>query len=108
MTSVSDKNWQIVGIGNFNGDSASDVLWRHLKTGKTTIWKSANSNSQQAVGFVNLDWSPVAVGDYDGDGRSDIFWRNLKNGKNVYWKGGNSATQQSVTAITNLDWEVQD
>ncbi|GAA3931484.1 reprolysin-like metallopeptidase [Luteimonas lutimaris] len=108
VTSVSDKNWEIVGIGNFNGDSSSDMLWRHRITGKTTIWKSANSSSQQAVGVVNLDWSPVAIGDYDGDGRSDIFWRNSKNGRNVYWKGGNPATQQSVTAITNLDWEVQD
>jgi enoyl-CoA hydratase/carnithine racemase len=31
-------NWQVVEIGDFNGDGSSDILWRDGGTGATAEW----------------------------------------------------------------------
>jgi hypothetical protein len=31
---VSDENWQIFGVGDFNGDSKADILWRNASSGQ--------------------------------------------------------------------------
>lgn len=71
-------DWQIIGIGDFNGDRRADLLWRH-ETGLTTTWLGAVDGS-----FINnhvnsasqtTDLHVATVGDFNGDGRDDIFWR---------------------------------
>ena len=99
--------WKIAGIGDFDGDGRSDVLWRNAGSGLNVIWRSGDSASQQAVTAVrNLEWKIAAVGDFNGDGRSDILWRNSRTGANVIWKSGSSLTPQAVTGVTNLAWKV--
>ncbi|KJU86574.1 hypothetical protein MBAV_001232, partial [Candidatus Magnetobacterium bavaricum] len=55
----SDLSWQIKGIGDFNGDGKSDILWQNTKTGLVYIWylngtkiTSANSPMTQS----DLTW----------------------------------------------------
>jgi hypothetical protein len=104
---VADLAWSIAGIGDFDGDGISDLLWRHATTGRNAIWKSAQSASPLAIARVaNLDWKIATVGDFNGDGRSDILWRNARTGANVIWKSGSSLTPQAVTGVTNLAWKV--
>ena len=39
MPEVTDLNWQIVGIGDFNNDTFVDILWRHNGAGgDNVIW----------------------------------------------------------------------
>ena len=33
-----NRNWEVVGGGDFNGDGDSDVLWRNSGTGKNQVW----------------------------------------------------------------------
>ena len=35
---VSDLGWQIQQVGDFNGDSKADILWRHDTTGQLFMW----------------------------------------------------------------------
>ena len=35
---VSDTNWKIVGIGDFNDDGKPDILWQHQTTGTLSAW----------------------------------------------------------------------
>ena len=93
--------------GNFNGDSRSDILWRHGGRGENTIWLSGYSNAQQAVTDVtDVRWQVAGTGDFNGDGRSDILWRHGTRGENAIWLSGNSGMQQAATDVTDVRWQV--
>ena len=104
---VADAAWNIAGIGDFDGDGKSDILWHNTSDGRNAIWKSGNSATAQAVTrSSNLAWIVAGVADFDGDGKSDILWHNNKDGRNTIWRSGNPATAQALTTITNLAWIV--
>src|SRR3546814_1821714 len=82
VVGVTDQAWTMVGVGDFNGDGVSDILWRNTRTGANTIWKSGDRSTEQAVVRVDEQAYKVAgVGDFDGDGVSDILWRKDKTGQ---------------------------
>ena len=106
ITSVTDVNWQIVGIGNFDDDPRSDIVWRHAVTGGNAIWLSANRATQRSIVTVtNRNWKIAGVGDFDGDGVSDLLWRDSANGQNAIWKSAKRDTQQAVVAVAT-SWRV--
>ncbi len=35
---VSDTNWKIVGVADFNNDGHPDILWQHQTTGSLSAW----------------------------------------------------------------------
>ena len=37
LPTVADPNWTIVGVGDFNGDSDPDILWRNTSTGQNAV-----------------------------------------------------------------------
>ena len=86
--------WQIAGIGDFNGDGRDDLLWRH-QDGKISNWLYAGGlglgtftiNDVVAMRNVSIDWQVVGIGDYNGDGRDDILWRNSATGHLSDWLG---------------------
>src|SRR3546814_7789011 len=92
---------------DFNGDGKSDILWRNIRNGRNTIWKSADRSTEQAVAFVSdLNYVVAGVGDFNGDGKSDILWRNIRTGRNTIWKSGDRATEQAMGSVANLRWKI--
>lgn len=76
-------DWQVAGVGDFNGDSRDDILWRN-SDGRMTNWLGTASggfsdNVANAYNNVSPDWQIAGIGDFNGDGRSDIFWQNDTN-----------------------------
>jgi Ca2+-binding RTX toxin-like protein len=83
-------NWQVQGIGDFNGDGKDDVLWRD-NNGTTVDWLGqANGgfadNYTNSLVSIPTSWQVAGVGDFNGDGKDDILWRNA-NGLTVDWLG---------------------
>ncbi|MBV9739603.1 MAG: VCBS repeat-containing protein [Hyphomicrobiales bacterium] len=114
-----DASWSIAGIGDFNGDGKSDILWRNT-SGALIDWSmngSQISSSQEVtLGASSVapdaSWSIAGIGDFNGDGKSDILWRNT-NGTLVDWtmNGSQVASPQEVTlggspATPDASWQI--
>jgi Ca2+-binding RTX toxin-like protein len=106
------NEWQIQGMGDFNGDGRSDVLWRNAN-GEVYVSRSSATGpvalSGQSLGFVDIGWTIQGVGDFNGDGRSDILWR-YTDGEMYLW---NSQTGDGAVTFQGqglggvpLDWHV--
>jgi Ca2+-binding RTX toxin-like protein len=106
-----DTGWNVAGVGDFNGDGVSDILWRHQTAGLTSLWQM-NGVTASATTLLSIpvgsDWQIAGVGDFAGDGRADILWRNPGAGLTSVWQM-NGATILSTTLLSHaapVGWEV--
>ncbi len=109
---VSDQNWTVVWIGDFNGDGRADLFWRNVSTGENYIYLM-NGKGVLGEGYIrtvaDLNWKVAGVGDFDGDGKSDILWRNASTGENyIYPMDGLAirAEEGSIRSVSDQDWQV--
>lgn len=84
-------SWHIVGVGDFNGDGRSDILWQN-NSGEVTDWLGKanggfSGNIAHADNHIDAGWHVVGVGDYNGDGIDDVLWRNDATGNVTDWLG---------------------
>jgi hypothetical protein len=104
--------WKVAGVGDFNGDGRSDIVWRN-DNGALTDWLGqANGgfaiNDTAAYAQVSLDWKVAGVGDFNGDGHSDVLWRN-DDGALTDWLGqanGGFAINNAAYTTALTTWKV--
>jgi hypothetical protein len=98
-----DSSWGVAGIGDFNGDGNSDILWRN-SNGSLAVWlmngsaitSSATITFNGATVAPDASWHVVEVGDFNGDGRSDVLWRN-DSGAMTEWLMSGATIMSTVT-----------
>jgi Ca2+-binding RTX toxin-like protein len=108
------NDWQVQGVGDFNGDGNSDVLWRQDGGGQVYIWEmdglGLKAEGAVAHAAVTNDWQVQGVGDFNGDGNSDVLWRQDGGGQVYIWEmdglGLKAEGAVAHAAVTN-DWHVQ-
>jgi hypothetical protein len=86
-----EADWEVAGIGDFQGDGIDDIIVMNNKTGYMFAWENGNSSKTRWVGAVDAgDWEVAAVGDYNGDGKDDLLLRELVTGWGGlgYWGAG--------------------
>jgi hypothetical protein len=91
----------VAGVGDFNGDTRDDILWRN-DDGQMSNWLGTATggftrNDANAFIGVSTDWKVAAVGDFNGDGRDDILWRSA-SGQLSDWLGTPSGGWQNNDA----------
>jgi hypothetical protein len=105
-------DWQIVGVGDFNGDGRDDLLWRHPQ-GALSNWLANAAggwsiNDSNALIQVSTDWFVTGIGDYNADGRDDILWRNEDTGGLSNWlasaNGGFTINDADAFTVVPLNW----
>jgi hypothetical protein len=88
---VPNQQWQIGGVGDFDGDGLEDdIVWRHYGTGNNRVWLMDGSTPQGSLAIslslANANWRIEGVGDFDRDlKRDDLLWRNLVSGETAIW-----------------------
>ena len=107
-------DWQVQGIGDFNGDGKADILWRN-STGLLATWLGqANGgfahNYDNSAVQVPTDWQVQGIGDFNGDGKADILWRN-SSGLLATWlgqaNGGFADNYANSVVQVPTEWQVQ-
>jgi FG-GAP-like repeat len=107
------SDWHVQGIGDFNGDGNSDVLWRQDGSGQVYVWEM-NGRQVQAEGAVEhapvtSDWHVESVNDFNGDGNSDVLWRQDGSGQVYVWEMNGRQVQDEGAvqhAPVPSDWHV--
>jgi autotransporter-associated beta strand protein len=102
--------FQIAGVGGFDGDGTSDLLLRNVSTGALQI-DDVNSNTisnSAPMGHVGLEWQIAGFGDFSGNaGETDMLMRDGNNGAfEVYDIANNAITFAGPMGQVGLEWSV--
>lgn len=109
---VTDPLWKAVGVGDFNGDGNSDLLWRHMGTGSLTTWLMNGlsriiSAPLSPMTVRDQGWQIGAVVDANGDGKPDIVWEHT-DGTIMIWhmNGTSRSTYPTVPVPVTPGWHL--
>ncbi|MGQ0591177.1 MAG: FG-GAP-like repeat-containing protein [Gammaproteobacteria bacterium] len=109
--------WQIKGIGDFNGDGYDDIQWRWVKDdpsrGQVVIWYLQGNTMMGDLWTAGPDtcrcWEIQQIADFDGDGRDDTLWRSNTNHLAIWFQGRYEAGQAYPTfngLLPGADWHI--
>jgi len=63
IRTITDTNWHIVSVGDFDGDGKADILWRHATTGENYIYPMDGLTILPTEGYIrsvpDLNWTVV-------------------------------------------------
>jgi hypothetical protein len=87
---VSDPNWRVVALADFDSDSHADLLFQHRADGRIVAWLMTGTalKRQQWLNpgqVSDAAWRIVGTGDADGDAKPDLFFQNSQTGHMVLW-----------------------
>lgn len=88
VAELTDPNWQVVGVGDFDGDRDADLLWWYTPSGSLT-WSQKQLGQHQQYVWLNDQTAPrqrpVGINDFNGDGTLDLVVQDETNGTSYLW-----------------------
>src|SRR5262249_5478953 len=109
---TTPTSWTVAGIGYFNGNASSDVLWHNTVSGQNLIWDIQNDQYDPATNITALPtpsacWTVAGIGAFGGNGASDILWHNTISGHNLIWIiQNNQYAGGAILPTTPTSWSV--
>lgn len=111
INTISDLDWDFVGVGDYDNDGDSDIVLRNSTTGLNWMYQMDGSTidtSSQINVVADVNWEIVGDGDYDGNGKADILLRNSLTGQNWLYlmDGPTISSSLSINTIADLNWQI--
>ena len=104
------SEWQVAGLGGFNGSDTTDMILRDSNNGDFEVYDISNNNITNAVamGQVGLEWTASGFGDFSSKpGETDMLMRNSNTGQfEVYDISNNQITSAAAMGQVGLEWTV--
>jgi hypothetical protein len=100
--------WIIAGIGDFDGNGSTDLLWRDT-SGNVGMWLMNGTSilSSKVIGNVPSNWVLTETGDYNGDGKSDILWADTSGNVGTWFMNGATPTSTQIYGNVGTAWTIQ-
>jgi hypothetical protein len=100
--------WEIQGVGDFDADGRSDILWRG-RDGNLAIWFHGDNAGAVYLAAADLSWQVKGAGDFNGDGRSDILWRRTDGQVAIWYMAGGTRIGEAYPGGQDpgLFWNIQ-
>lgn len=102
--------WQVAGIGGFDGTDTSDMLLRNTSSGAFEVYDVANNTftANVAFGQVGLEWAFSGFGDFSSRaGETDMMMRDSNSGSfEVYDINNNAIAFSSAMGRVGLEWQI--
>ena len=97
-----DRNWEMIGAGDFDGDGADSILFSYANGAK--FYALDLDRTATELGVSDSGWEVRAIGDFSGDGKDDIVAFNAATGLVAKWEDGNSGSWSSLGQLNAADW----
>lgn len=111
LSADRSANWTVGGLGDFNQDGNTDILWRDASAALTDVWFMNGAtllSSSSIFPALGADWQISGTADFNQDGKTDIIWRNPTAALTDIWFM-NGTTLLSSTTLTDqvgIGWEI--
>jgi hypothetical protein len=115
MMSLPAMNWEVGGIGDFDGDGfQDDPIWFDKTSNAVSVWflENGQAESSEFINFtspIGSGWQIVGVGSFDGESAvDDVVWRNVLTGDNAIsiMNGTTLVETKSITPVGDLNWQI--
>ena len=97
-----DRNWEMIGTGDFDGDGADSILFSYADGAK--YYSLDIDQTATELGASDSGWEVRAIGDFSGDGRDDMVAFHAETGLVAKWENGNSGSWSSLGQLDAADW----
>ena len=100
-----DKNWRVVGLGDFNGDGNQDLAFQHTD-GTLAVWYMNGAALTQATLLTpsnpgDSKWRVIGVADRNGDGKVDLLFQHTDYSVAVWNMNGITLTSAQLLSPSN-------
>jgi hypothetical protein len=113
---IGPPSWQVAGVGDFNADGKTDVLWQNPQTNETELWEmNGTTIAAASIGTSTMLprqatplWQAIGVNDFNGDGKADLLWQNQQSGEVELWtmNGSNVQNRTSLRFLSDVNWQL--
>ena len=105
-------SWQIVGIGDFDGNGSSDILFKD-SSNNVGIWLLETNDqtikilSTSVLGAVPAGWNVALTGDFNGVGKADVLWMDGSGNVGAWAMNGTAISAVVSFGNVGTSWSVQ-